>query len=345
MRSWQQIKAAVFLFFGVGVLLWVAYHLRHALLLLYVAALLAVLLSPIVQWIRRRRIRGWQPSRGAAIIIMLGGGLLLVAAFAVFAVPPIAADAHNMQQQLPQRLAEAAQWIRRYLPFGHGITAATLASYLHRLQGNKFSPDKILEDLIALATTLLVTAYFILDGEVSVRWLVRLFPTHEQPRIEATLKRGAHRAQRWLSGQAILMLIHGVSATIVFGLLKVKYFYALGLFAGVINIIPVLGPVITVVVAGVIAAIDSTTKMIGVIVFFLVYHNVENAFVGPRVMESKVHIPAVTVVVALVIGEAFAGIVGILISVPSAVLFSVLIEEYLASGPTVAQRPDLRKVS
>ena len=62
----------------------------------------------------------------------------------------------------------------------------------------------------------------------------------------------------------------------------------------------------------------------------MIYHNVENAFLNPRIMEAKVRIPAVTVVVALVIGEALAGIVGILISVPTAVLVSVLINEYIA---------------
>ena len=67
------------------------------------------------------------------------------------------------------------------------------------------------------------------------------------------------------------------------------------------------------------------------VIFFVIYHNVENAVLNPRIMQSKVDIPAVTIIVALVLGEEFAGIVGMLIAVPTAVLISVLIREYIAS--------------
>jgi predicted PurR-regulated permease PerM len=113
------------------------------------------------------------------------------------------------------------------------------------------------------------------------------------------------------------MLIHGASATTAFALLGMHYFYLLGVFAGVVNIIPVLGPVITLIVAGAVAAIHSTGKLVGVIIFYVLYHNAENAFLSPRIMEAKVRIPAVTIVVALVIGDGLAGILGILISVPT----------------------------
>jgi len=63
----------------------------------------------------------------------------------------------------------------------------------------------------------------------------------------------------------------------------------------------------------------------------MIYHNVENAFLNPRIMESRINIPAVTIIVALILGEEFAGIVGMLIAVPTAVLISVLIKEYVTS--------------
>ncbi len=126
-----------------------------------------------------------------------------------------------------------------------------------------------------------------------------------------------------------MMLTHGGSATIVFGLLKVKYFVALGIFAGIINIIPVLGPVATVVVAGLTAAIDSTSKLLGVVIFYVIYHSVESSVLSPRIMEARVEIPAVAVLVALVIGEAVAGIVGLLVSVPTAVGIAVVLDEWV----------------
>ncbi len=110
--------------------------------------------------------------------------------------------------------------------------------------------------------------------------------------------------------------------------LLLVYFVALGIFAALINIIPVLGPIVTVVVAGLTAAIDSTTKLLGVVIFYVIYHSVESSVLSPRIMEARVEIPAVVVLVALVIGEEVAGIVGLLVSVPTAVGIAVLIDEY-----------------
>src|SRR6185437_7178085 len=328
---WKQYRGLIFLFFGTALLLCFAWYLRRALLLIYVSVLLAVLLAPIVAFIRKIRIRKWHPSQGAAVAILYLGMLALLAVALIYFVPLVAKDMKGIQQIWPKRLEELQAWLHHYVPMLN-LTAEQMNSYIHQFIGQNLQPGKLTRMVIAIGTVLLASAYFIVDGRQSIAWAVSLFPSDKQQRVETTLLRGGRHMQRWLSGQAILMLIHGTSALIVFGLLHMQFFYALALFAGVINIIPVLGPVITVIVAGLLAAIHSVSKLLGVVIFFVVYHNVESSLLNPRIMESKVKIPAVTIVVALVLGEAFAGIVGMLIAVPSAVLISVLINEYLASG-------------
>ena len=332
----DRYQRAVLLFFAVAVSLAIAYVIRRALLLIWISVLVAVMLTPLVNKIHQLRIRTWGPSRGASVLIL---ALLLFGAiivFSVLALPPIIHDASGLQEQWPQRSADMMNWVHQHVPFGKSITIDQLKRSARDMLGNSFTVSEFGNHIVEILTMLLVAGYFIVDGPRAFNWLVGLFPTDDQPRLQSTLLRGGRRMQQWLAGQGLLMLIHGASATIAFALLRVKYFYALGVIAGAINIIPVLGPVITLVVAGAIAAIDSTTKLLGVVVFYVIYHNVENAFLTPRIMESKVRIPAVTVVVALVLGEATAGIVGILASVPTAVLASVLINEYLAH-PRLAQ--------
>ncbi len=124
------------------------------------------------------------------------------------------------------------------------------------------------------------------------------------------------------------MLILGVTSTIAFGLLHVRYFVLLGFLMGIFNIIPIAGGVITIVLAAGVAAIDSWTKMFGVLIFYLVYVNIENAILIPRIMRSSVNLMGLTVLVALLLGTALAGIVGALISVPTAALIAVLLEDY-----------------
>lgn len=328
---WKQYRGLVFLFFGTALLLYVAWVLRRALLLIYVSVLMAVLLAPIVANIRKLRIRKWRPSQGAAVAILFLGVLAAVGLALIYFGPLVARDLKGIQQVWPKRMQELQTWIHHYIPMLH-VTSQQINSYINQFIGQNMQPEKMTKLVIEVGTVLLASAYFIIDGRQSIAWAVSLFPSDKQQRVETTLLRGGRHMQRWLSGQAILMLIHGCSALIVFGLLHMQFFYALAIFAGIVNIIPVLGPVITVIVAGLLAAVHSIGKLLGVVIFFVVYHNVENSLLNPRIMESKVKIPAVTIVVALIVGEAFAGIVGMLIAVPSAVLTSVLIDEYISSG-------------
>ena len=184
----------------------------------------------------------------------------------IYFVPLVAQDMKGIQQVWPQRLSELQSWIHHYIPMLN-LTSQQINSYMPDFVGQNLAPMKLTKMVIAIATVLLASAYFIIGGRQSIARTVSLFPSDKQQRVENTLLRGGRHMQRWLSGQAILMVIHGCSALVVFGLLKMQLFYALALFAGIINIIPVLGPVITVIVAGLLAAVHSLSKLIGVVVF------------------------------------------------------------------------------
>ena len=133
----------------------------------------------------------------------------------------------------------------------------------------------------------------------------------------------------WLLGQGLLMLTLGICSTIVFAFLHVRYFFLLGVLMGLMNIVPIAGGVITILLVGAIAALDSWTKMAGVFLFYLVYVNVENAYLTPRIMRSSVDLMGLTVLIALIAGTELVGIVGALVAVPTAALIAVLTEEYL----------------
>src|SRR5215471_10786295 len=154
--------------------------------------------------------------------------------------------------------------------------------------------------------------------------MVSLLPERYRSTIRNGFVRGSRRMQRWVGGQALLMLTHGGSALITFWLLGLPYFAAIAVFAALINVIPFLGPILTLIVAGVIAAIEAPGKLLGVVIFYLAYHNVEGAFLQPRIMSHAVGVPGITVIIALLIGYELAGIVGMLVSVPTAVLIAEL---------------------
>jgi predicted PurR-regulated permease PerM len=142
---------------------------------------------------------------------------------------------------------------------------------------------------------------------------------------------------RWLLGQGLLMLILGVSSTIVFVLLKIRYAYALGVIMGVLNIIPIVGALISMALVLLVAAVDSWTKVLGALIFYVIYAQVETSFLTPRIMQNRVNLPGLAVLVALLMGSKLAGVVGAMVSVPTAVLVAVLIEEYLVKNGETSQ--------
>jgi predicted PurR-regulated permease PerM len=148
-------------------------------------------------------------------------------------------------------------------------------------------------------------------------------------RLDLALRRAEVRMGKWLIGQGSLMLILGLTSTVVYLSLHVRYAYALGVLTGLLNIIPVLGAALCIVLALLAAAADSWGRVLGVGIFYLIYLQIENSFLTPRIMKSSVDLPGLAIIVALLVGSALQGVLGALVSVPTAVLVAVLIDEYL----------------
>jgi predicted PurR-regulated permease PerM len=107
---------------------------------------------------------------------------------------------------------------------------------------------------------------------------------------------------RWLLGQGTLMLILGVCSTIVFALLRVRYAYALGVIMGLFNLVPVAGALISVSLVVLVAALDSWGRVAGVLIFYIVYLQIENTWLTPKIMRTQVDLAGLTILIALLLG-------------------------------------------
>jgi predicted PurR-regulated permease PerM len=311
----------------------VAYKLRTVLLLVYVSALFAVVLSPAIEILRRVRIGRWRPGRGPAILVIILAGGLLMALFFTFALPPVFHDLQAFAADLPRRTAAVFERLH-HVPFAGRLEPSVLQEHAARAVGGALGLVRGLAGgLFAFFSWLVLTAYFILDGERAFRWSLSLFPAQQRTRLESTLLRAEGRMRHWLLGQGALMLILGCSSALAFGVMGIRYFYALAVIAGALNIVPILGPLVSFALAVLVAAVDSWAKVIGVVAFYFLYQQVENAFLTPRIMKLSVDLPPLAVIIALAVGGTLAGILGALIAVPTAALAAVLIDEYLVSRP------------
>ena len=332
-RNGRDLRADIVFAFGLGILCYLAYLLRHVLLLLFVSALAAVVLTPIVRATSRVRIGNRRPFRGKAILILLLAVAGALTAFGFLAFPPVVRDLNEFGKEMPGRLPGFLEKIK-HLPFADRVNTDAVNEKVQDFVSNAatyllLSIKNWAGAIFSIAMGLILTVYFILEGDIAYRWFLSFFPPERRARLDAALQRSDIRMGQWLLGQGSLMLILGIASTVVYASLHVRYAYALGVFTGLLNIIPVVGSAISIAVALLVAAVDSWGRVIGVAIFYVVWVQVENSFLIPRIMGTRVGLPGISILVALLIGSELGGVLGAIVSVPTAVLVSVLIDEYL----------------
>lgn len=315
--------------------LYVAWLIREVLVLLYVSALFAVVLSPAVRATTRLRIGRWQPFQesgaGAIFVLVLAVALFLVA-FCSLAFPPIIRDLQGFSGEMPGSLPVLLSKLQQ-IPFANQIDTDQIISSIQNFAtqgaGDLLTSAKNWAGSLArIVVGFVLTLYFLLEGDQAYRWVLSFLPNLRRKRLDAALQRASGRMGKWLVGQASVMLVLGLASTILFVSLHLRYAYALGVFTGLLNIVPVLGVAVSLVLALLVAAIDSWGRVLGVAIFFLIYVPFENYYLIPRIMKNRVNLPALAIFVALILGSALEGVLGAMVAIPTAVLVAVLLDEY-----------------
>ena len=318
------------------VAVWAAYTVRGVLLIVYVAGLLAVGMSPAVRWLERRRLlkKRRRLPRWAAILVLYIGIVLGIAGIFAVLIPPLVEQARALWTDLPahvdrlqQRLVDAglishtwtwSEVVRSAPPPGAAVTGVL-----------GFLGD-VLGVIGALVTVLVLPYYLLLEASDLQKAFIRLFPEPRRQQVGRITHNVTVKVGAWLGGQIVLSLVIGTTAALGLWLLGVPYFYVLALLAGVGEAIPVVGPLLAAVPAILVGFTVSTQTGLFVAVYFAVQQFVENNFLVPRVMQRQVGLSAVAVIVALLIGTELLGVVGALLAVPTAAIVQVLVREHLA---------------
>jgi predicted PurR-regulated permease PerM len=309
----------------------------------------AVVLMPLVRGVMKLHIGQWRPGRGTAVFIIVLLTVGSLAAFFGFALRPAFKDLREFIKELPQR---GPQFFARMqqLPILREVNTdsiqervqdvtANLTGYALRFAGNGAAIA------VRIITGIVLTVYFILEGDDAYAWFLSLFPVERRLRLDQTLARASARMGRWLLGQGTLMLILGVLSTIVFALLHVRYAYALGVIMGLFNIVPVAGALVSVSLVVLVAALDSWSRVAGVLIFYFIYLQIENTWLTPKIMRTQVDLAGLTILIALLIGSSLAGIIGAMVAVPTAVLIAVILNEYAVHEESTIEEPHPVNVS
>ena len=283
-------------------LFWMVYLVRGPLLLIYVSALLAIGLAPLVAVVERQRlIPRRRLPRWAAILIIYLLFIVALVAFGRLVIVPLVTQARELWAALPQMLQEAQQWLiergllTRELSLREAVAQAPVDGF-DAVDTIIAAVWGFIGGVFGLVTILILAFYLLVDAEKLVRAFVRLFPRAERPRVEHACRRVSGKVSAWLGGQLLLAAVIGSSAALGLYLLGVPYFYVLALIAGVGEMIPIVGPLLAALPAVAVAFTVSPAMAIGVAAFFFVQQQVENHVLVPKVMERQVGISAAGVI-------------------------------------------------
>jgi predicted PurR-regulated permease PerM len=330
----RSIRVQILFTFALALGLYFAWLIRGVLILLFVSALFAVVLSPAVRATANLQVGRWRPFKGSAAIFFL---LLAVAgvltAFCFLAIPPVLRDLQTLSSSVPNRFPALIGKLQK-IPFANNIDTDALMDKVQDSvsQGAGFlltSAKSWASAIAQILVGLVLTIYFVLEGDQAYQWLLRFFPTEGRQRLDATLQRASVRMGKWLLGQASLMLVFGLTSTIAYLSLHMRYAYALGFLTGLLNVVPVLGATVSLTLALIVAAVDSWGRVLGVGIFFLIYLQIENSLLVPHIMRNRVNLPALAIFIALLLGSALEGVIGAMIAIPTAVLIVELLDEYV----------------
>jgi predicted PurR-regulated permease PerM len=183
--------------------------------------------------------------------------------------------------------------------------------------------------VIGVLTVLVIAFYYLMERQ----WIRRIALSSSAPatrvRVIKIWDEVEEKVGDWLRGQLTLCLVIGVTATVGYGLMGISFWPLLGLWAGITEIIPILGPWLGGIPAVIIALTQSWEKALLVAGFVVLLQLMENTILVPRIMRGAVGLTPLTVFIAILAGTEFAGVPGALLAIPVAAVIQVLLSNYI----------------
>ena len=320
---------------AVAVVLEVIMIARHVIVWILIALFLALAMNPAVDWFQRHGVK----RRGLASGITF---LLVLAAFAgigALFVPTVVHQVTELVNKVPDYVHDISKGKGR---FGFLETKYHLPERIqdaiHKggakkvlgLSGTAISITKsVISIVLGIITIAFLTFFMLLEGPKWIERFYGLLPPESRPRWENVCNQIYRTVGGYVTGNLLISLIAGGSTSIVLIIMGVPFAVALGLVVAILDLIPLAGATIAAFLIGTVAFIHSIVAGIVVVVFFIVYQQIENHFLQPVVYGRTVQLSPLVVLISVLIGAELAGILGALGAIPVAGAIQVLIIDWL----------------
>lgn len=296
--------------------LWVTYLIRDLLIILFIALIFVSALSPLVKFFIKLKL-----PRALSITVTYIIMIVAVIGLIIGIAPPLIEQSTRLVVAAPKLVAQFFNITN--------LDKSVFSSEITSFSKNLFSITlSIFDNILAIIFLLVITFYMLLEKDDLENRLSALFKGREN-RIRSLVVKIEEKLGAWVQGQLVLTIIIGAVSYIGLTILGIPYALPLALVAGIMEVVPVIGPIVSAIPAIFLALTISPILAVGVALMYLVIQQMENNLIVPQVMKRAVGLNPLVVILAIAIGGRLLGIAGALLAVPMTVVIQIIAAEII----------------
>jgi predicted PurR-regulated permease PerM len=325
----------------VAMLAWALMRATNVIVLIAISVLLASGLEPAIGWFRTRT----GLPRAPTILVVYAAFFALVAVLILLVVPSALDQLRALSDRLPALLDSADGWAKTQQPPISDVLERLISTLRTAVSSGPKVPqgDQLIAagaaaaDVIISVISVLALTFFWLTGHQRLqRFALAMLPATTRHGVRDAWNEVETRMGLWVRGQLTLMAAVFAMTTVAYFVIGLEAALFLGVFAGVAEAIPIVGPAIGAVPALIVAAASGQVQQVVLVALVYVAIQVfEGNVLVPMVMRSAIGVPPFIVMVSLLVGTAIAGIVGALLAVPFSAALVVILERAQARDAPV----------
>lgn len=347
-KAWQgftwtaaDVARATLIVVGVTGIFALLFVFRAVLFLLLIGMVLSIALHPLVAWLQRRGL-----SRASASVVVYLTVSIAVASLAVAGLPLLFKQGQAIVAQVP----DAYRHFHRSLLEAHSELVRRFAQHLPRDLAN-LAPHAtrsvkaidtvaqglsygriVAEGLFIILATMLLAFYWSIHEERTIRSALLLVPVTQRDAARELIAQMTSKVGAYLRAQGMLCLIMAVMVLVAYWLIGVPYVLTLAITAGVLEAVPVFGPVLGAVPALLVALSVSTTQALWVLGAVTVIQQFESNLLVPRLMDRAVGVNAIVTLLAIAGFTALLGLAGAVLAIPMAAIIQLVLDRWVLSS-------------
>jgi predicted PurR-regulated permease PerM len=335
------------------VILGALHRAQHALLLIFTAFFLALAINSPVNWLARQLPGKRKGSRSLATTLSFLIVVLLIGGFIASLAPSLVNQTENFVNAAPNLVkdfrgqdSETGKIIRKYhLENQVNDVSKQLSSRLHRVGGTAFSTaEKLGSSVFSLLTILVLTFMMLVEGPRWIRFFREVVPDKHHPMADRIMQDMYKVIKGYVNGQVFLAALASILILPAVLLLHISYPAALVVVIFVCGLIPMVGHTIGAVIVTTVALFHSTSSAVIILAYYILYQQIENYLVQPRVQANTTNMSPLLVFGSLIVGVSFGGLFGGIVAIPVAGCVRIIILEYLRSH-RIIDTPEFKRVT